>query len=68
MNCVMCGRPIDKVAHWIAGRPIGPKCFLKAFGKDTKAKKSQAVTDEKTADMFAEVEKLVKIEPSLGGD
>jgi hypothetical protein len=50
----MCGRPIDKVAHWVAGRPIGPKCFLKAFGKHAKAMKSQAVTDDRTADMFAE--------------
>jgi hypothetical protein len=45
-----------------------PKCFLKAFGKDAKAKKSQAVTDDRTADLFANIEKTDKIEPSLGGD
>jgi NTP pyrophosphatase (non-canonical NTP hydrolase) len=28
----MCNKEMDKVAHWVAGQPIGPKCFAKRFG------------------------------------
>jgi dUTP pyrophosphatase len=29
----MCDKPLGKVAHWVAGRPIGPACYAKRFGK-----------------------------------
>ena len=29
----MCNKPLEKVAHWVAGRPIGPTCYAKRFGK-----------------------------------
>ena len=28
----MCGKEMDSVAHWVAGQPIGPKCYAKRFG------------------------------------
>jgi dUTP pyrophosphatase len=27
----MCNKPLEKVAHWVAGRAIGPVCYKKLF-------------------------------------
>lgn len=32
----MCNKEMDKVAHWVAGHPIGPRCYLKKFGSSIK--------------------------------
>lgn len=36
MRCVMCNKEMDKVAHWVGGYPIGPKCYLRRFGASLK--------------------------------
>ena len=53
---------MQKAEGWVAGYPLGPKCFKKAFGTILLGTKSHVVTDEKTADLFADIEKKDKIE------
>lgn len=36
MRCVMCNKEMDKVAHWVGGYPIGPKCWERRYGKKLK--------------------------------
>ena len=58
MKCVMCDREIDKVAHWVAGQPIGPKCFAKRFGKPLNI--ANKVIESDQDDLFGEDEPIAK--------
>ena len=60
MKCVKCGKTMDKAEGWVAGYPLGPKCFKKAFGTILQGTKSHVVTDEKTADLFTNGEIMGK--------
>ena len=46
MNCVMCNKPLEKVAHWVAGRPIGPTCYAKRFGKTLRIDSKVVANDQ----------------------
>jgi hypothetical protein len=53
MKCARCNRPLDKVAGYAAGLPVGPVCFKKMFGFVPRAVKSVAVqVNEDQMDLF----------------
>ena len=54
MRCVMCNKEMDKVAHWVAGHPIGPKCYLKKFGSSIKLAHEVVKVDQ--PELFGEIE------------
>lgn len=53
MNCVRCGRPMDKAAAWVGDMPIGPKCFTKMFAKKARKVSVEVVVCEQP-DLFAQ--------------
>lgn len=53
MRCVMCNKEMDKVAHWVGGHPIGPKCYLKKFGASLKI--AHEVVKLEQTDLFGEL-------------
>lgn len=52
MKCVMCDREMDKVAHWVAGHPVGPKCYQKRFGNPIRVDVKIVANDQ--PDLFLE--------------
>jgi len=53
VKCVRCNRPLDKAAGLAAGLPVGPVCWKKMFGSESKPVKSVAVAgDENQLDLF----------------
>jgi len=46
----MCNKPLEKVAYWVAGKPIGPTCYAKRFGNTPKI--STKVTANDQDDLF----------------
>lgn len=53
MKCARCNRQLDKAAGFAAGLPVGPVCWKKMFGSESKPVKSVAVqVNEEQLDLF----------------
>lgn len=52
----MCNKPLEKVAYWVAGKPIGPTCYVKRFGNSPKI--ASRVTANDQDDLFNQGEKM----------
>ena len=54
----MCDKPLAKVAYWVAGKPIGPTCYAKRFGKTLRIDSKVIANDQ--SDLFTNGDTMTK--------